>query len=90
MFDMCSELSREQLDYSILAQIMANIRMDGVGARSNRGTVERHRSNVAFYHHGLRICKATFLQLHGIGKYSIKHVHTSYLNNLQEIIDLKP
>ena len=65
--DECAELTWDQLDLVILGQIMANITLDDVGRKSGHTPVSRTRSYVAFYHHGYRICRDTFLQLHGIG-----------------------
>lgn len=66
--DQCAQLTKEQLDLIVLGQIMANIRTDDVGLRSRRSSSERQCANVPFYHHGVRVCRDTFLQLHGIGK----------------------
>ncbi len=69
--DQCVGMKREELDLVILAQIMANISMDeDVGPKSKHLHVPRHRSRITFFHHGHRICRTTFLKLHGIGKYN--------------------
>ena len=67
--DQCATLSRCELDLVIMAQIMANIRKDDVGPRSDHGPNPRQRATVTFYHEGFRCCIKTFLMLHGIGKY---------------------
>ncbi len=67
--DQCAVLTRHELDLVILGQIMGNIfNEDAVGIRSRHALTPRQRSRVVFYHHGFRICKRTFLQLHGVGK----------------------
>lgn len=49
---------------------MANINVENnVGKRSNHAITPRERSRMAFYHHGMKVCMATFMKLHGIGKY---------------------
>ena len=58
-------MSKDSLDNVVLGQIMAGLINDStVGRRSDHTPCPRQRSN----HHGHRICKTTFLQLHGIGK----------------------
>lgn len=67
--DQCVSLTRDELDLVILGQIMANIYLeDTVGERTRHAIVQRQRSRMAFFHHGRKICRATFLKLHGIGK----------------------
>ena len=48
-----------------------------MGRRSNHAIITRQRRRVAFYHHGLKICMATFLKLHGIGMHSVIVMCTS-------------
>ena len=65
-------LTREELDFVILGQIMANVRCeDGVGARSEHRNVPRQHSSMCFFHRSTRICKETFLALHGVGKFKL-------------------
>ena len=74
----CAELTREELDFVLLGQIMATL-SDGPHT-----TAEKHRhtatecklTSMAFYHAGQRICGRTFQWLHGIGTL------TSYINIL--------
>ena len=66
MQDQCMEKTKELLDNVILGHIEAHDEV--VGSRSKHALTPRQRSNMHFYHHGLRICRATFLELHGIGK----------------------
>ena len=61
-------LTREELDFVILGQIMANVRCeDGVGARSEHRNVPRQHSNMCFFHRSTR----TFLALYGVGKFKL-------------------
>jgi hypothetical protein len=67
--DHCLSLTKQELDLVVLGQIMANIHTSSVvGPRYKNAPSPRQRSRVDFYHHGQRICKVTFLILHGIGK----------------------
>ena len=69
--DQCAELTRESLDNIIFGQVMSSIHMEGtVGSRYRHTPVPRGRTRMSFAHHGHSICKGTFLQLHGIGKYT--------------------
>lgn len=38
-----------------------------VGPRSDHAPHPRQRTQMSFFHHGHKICKVTFLQMHGIG-----------------------
>ena len=66
----CSELSRKELDLVLLGQISALLSSDP----DTREKKPRQRSNMAFYHVGVRICRTTFQKLHGIGTID-KHTH---------------
>ncbi len=62
--DQCATLNRDELDMAILGQIMGNIYMDDmVGKRSSHTLVPRERARMSFTHHGMKICKATWLML---------------------------
>ena len=66
--DQCATFSKEELDLVILGQIMAHHHgEDTVGERSKHPSAMRQRSRMDFFHQGRRICRATFLKLHGIG-----------------------
>ena len=74
----CAELTREELDFVLLGQIMATL-SDGphTTAEKHRHTAtERKLTSMTFYHAGQRICGRTFQWLHGIGTL------TSYINIL--------
>lgn len=64
--DQCATLSREELDLVILGQI-ATMRI-----RLRRGrTMPFGKGPGCVFPHGVRICRATFLKLHGVGKYNV-------------------
>lgn len=68
--DMSAELDKAVLDGIIVGQIMSSVTTTPiVGPSHKHAPVPRSRARVTFSHHGFPICKATFLQLHGIGKY---------------------
>ena len=79
--DEASSLSKEELDMVVLGQIQAFLCMDNTVGPSHKHTpTQRKLTRVnTFYHLGRRICRATFLALHGIGKnqlkYQLKIVH---------------
>ena len=62
----CAELSRSELDLTILGQISALLSNDP-NTKSHRQETPRRRSSMAFYHRGVRVCRMTFQKLHGIG-----------------------
>ena len=63
----CAELSRTELDLVILGQIAALLK-DTSNTTAHRPSSQRQRTTMAFHHHGVSICRETFLKLHGIGK----------------------
>ena len=64
----CAGLTKDQLDLLILGQIMAQILCEeAVGPRSGKSLTPRQQSKVAYSHLRLKVCKQTFLHLHGIG-----------------------
>ena len=67
--DEANSLSREELDMVVLGQIMAFISMDNVvGPSHKHAPHQRQITRVkTFFHHGRKICRDTFLALHGIG-----------------------
>ena len=63
----CAELSRSELDLVILGQLAALLK-DTSEVNAHRPSSQRQRTSMAFHHHGVPICRDTFLKLHGIGK----------------------
>ena len=62
----CAELSWKELDVVILGQISALIPSSSQTSSSRRPSTQQHR--MAFHHHGVPVCRETFLKLHGIGR----------------------
>ena len=71
--DEANSLSREELDMVVLGQIMAFIAMDNVvGPSHKHAPHQRQMTRVkTFYHQGRKICRETFLALHGIDRMRI-------------------
>ena len=63
----CAELSKAELDLVILGQIAALLK-DTTQTSAHRPSAERQRTTMVFHHHGVPICRETFLKLHSIGK----------------------
>ena len=65
----CRELERKELDLVIMAEIMAGIHDKEVTTSQEygHGYQQRKLTSVSHYHRGHRICRNTFLKLHGIG-----------------------
>ena len=59
----CKELSRNELDMVILGQISALLSNNE--STSALKPLPRQRSNMAFHHGGVQICRTTFQKLHG-------------------------
>ncbi len=68
--DEASALTREQLDLVVLGQIQAFLSVDEVIGPSHKHTPTQRRTTRVntFYHLGEKICRGSFLTLHGIGK----------------------
>ncbi len=72
--DEANSLTREELDMVVLGQIQAFLCVDDVIGPSHKHTPTQRkitRVNI-FFHLGKKICRGTFLALHGIGKNSNK------------------
>ena len=61
--DSCAELSHNELDITIMAQLKSR-------------TDKWNRTN--FFHNGIRICKSTFLFLHGMSKKKFHNIKKSF------------
>lgn len=79
MRSQCAELSHEQLDLVIMGQIMAMTSTSDLTRHSitHRKKENRQLSYTSFYHHGLRICRKTFIFIHGISEWRFKALKTS-------------
>ena len=70
MRSLCAALSRAELDLILMGQIMSltnnsELTVNFMSHRHKRQ--ERVHSNMTYFHQGLKVCRATFLFLHGIG-----------------------
>ena len=74
----CSELTRKELDLVLLGQISALLSSDQ--DTNAKRPLPQQRSNMAFYHGGVRICRITFQKLHRIGTMKSEHTHTRHLH----------
>ena len=75
----CRELTRNELDLVLLGQISALLSSD-LDTNAKK-PFPRKRSNMAFYHGGVRICRITFQKLHGIGTIPVNTcMHTTYMH----------
>ena len=63
----CHELSSTELDLVILGAIQSSLNCNEVSV-SGRSHKHRKQPRMAFYYHGKRICKKTFLFLHCLNK----------------------
>ena len=75
----CSLLSHDELDL-VLMGFIASAMLDSDGIRDGRhqNTAKRRRVTMSFKHHGLDVCKKTFLFLHGIGNDRFKALRKHY------------
>ena len=76
----CTELTRIEKDLLIKGQIMAHTYRSEGSCRSTeyRHFPQAHQCEYTTYlHHGLKICKTTFLFLHNIGSFVFKSLKTS-------------
>lgn len=76
----CAELTREQKDLVIKAQVLAltNTSINTIHSTEHRHSEkERQREHTAYLHQEQRICYRTFLFLHGIGKFAFTAIKKS-------------
>ena len=64
------ELNRSELDLIVIGQLAATVSIH-----------DSKRSYTSFLHSGQRVCKKTFLFLHGIGEKRLKNITKHYLQN---------
>ena len=78
--DEANALSRDELDMVVMGQIMAFVSMDNVVGPSHKHAPHQRRMTrvKTFFHHGMKICRETFMALHGIGN----HNHNNNLNSM--------
>ena len=75
----CAELSHAELDMVIMGQIMATTSSSDLTRHSltHCKKENRQRSYTSFYHQGLRVCRKTFIFLHGISEWRFKALKSS-------------
>ena len=79
-----AELSWNELNMAVMGQVMAQTHCDLETLNSSKyrhANKEREKSRTVFYHHGYKVCKATFLFLHGIGDFRFRAIKASYLTH---------
>ncbi len=79
MREYAAELSWGELNMVIMGQVMALTCCESTVRKGPTHLVkQRERNTTFYYHHGLRVCRKTFLFLHGVGEFRLKAVKASY------------
>ena len=73
----CAELSWGELNMALAGQLMALTR----DLESHSHPTGRGRNGTRYNHHDLKVCRNTFLFLHGVGSYRLKATKSHYLAN---------
>ena len=79
-----AELSWSELNMSVMSQIMAFTSCNSTPLNSSKHRHKqktRERNSTSFHHHGLWVCRKTFLFLHNIGKARLQDLRSRYLSN---------
>ena len=75
----CSLLSHDELDLVLMGLIAsAMLNSDSIRDGRHQNKAKRRRVTISFKHHGLNICKKTFLFLHGIGNNRFRALRKHY------------
>ena len=75
----CSFLTKGELDLVLMGFISsASLDSEAVKDGRHHNTAKRKRLTMTYKHHGMEICKKTFLFLHGIGKDRLQNVKDHY------------
>ena len=76
-----AELSWGELNLIILGEIMALTCSNKytLNSKYRHTPKERERSVTLFHHRGHRVCRKTFLFLHGVGEFRLKAIKSSFL-----------
>ena len=80
----CRELTRVELDMTLLGQLAAFTNSSALTAHSSRDwlpSVSRQRSYSIFWHAGRRVCKKRFLFLHTISDKRLRNLQRSMREN---------
>lgn len=78
-----AELSWNDQNMTVMGQVMALTHCDPVTTNSTmyrHAPSERQKTTTVFHHHGHRVCRTTFLFLHGMGEYRFKAIKSRYLS----------
>ena len=76
----CNELSSAELDLVILGAIQSSLNCNEISV-SGRSEKQRKVSRMAFYYHGKRICRTSFLFLHCLSKNRLWSLVKHYRKN---------
>lgn len=75
----CSFLTKDELDLVLMGFISsAVLGTDTVKDGRHTNPAKRRRLTMAYKHHGMEVCRKTFLFLHGIGKDRLHNVKDHY------------
>lgn len=71
----CSFLSKDELDL-VLMGFVSSAMLDSEVVKNGRhqNPAKRRRLTMGYKHHGLDVCRKTFLFLHGIGKDRLQNI----------------
>ena len=75
----CSFLSKDELDL-VLMGFVSSAMLDSEVVKNGRhqNPAKRRRLMMGYKHHGLDVCRKTFLFLHGIGKDRLQNIRDHY------------
>ena len=75
----CSLLTKDELDLVLMGFISSSmLDSDAVKDGRHQHPAKRRHITMAYKHHGVEVCKKTFLFLHGIGKDRLQNVKDHY------------
>ena len=77
----CQDLDHTSLDLVLLGQIMGTNSHSSTVQSSHQKSSIQKKTRMSYYHHGIPVCRTTFLFLHGIGKRRLDNVRVSYQND---------
>ncbi|KAK2181233.1 hypothetical protein NP493_405g02028 [Ridgeia piscesae] len=66
--DINEEMSREELDIAILAQLPCGMHLSKITSHGRKEGTPRKTQRINFFHHRQRICRDIFKHMHGIGQ----------------------
>ena len=75
----CSFLTKDELDLVLMGFISSSmLDSDAVKDGCHQHSAKRRRITMAYKHHGIEVCKKTFLFPHGIGKDHLWNIKDLY------------